>query len=381
MSIYLDNASTSHPKPACVLEAMKYFLEEIGANAGRSAHKKAVEASRMVFETRELVADIIGAENSSRIIFLQNATEALNTAIFGLSLSRGDRVITSSIEHNAVMRPLRFLEKTRGIILDIIQCNRAGFLEADEIRKKITARTKLIVVNHASNVVGTILPIAEIGQIARVHNIPYLVDAAQSIGCLPMDVEKNFIDLLAFSGHKGLLGPQGVGCLYIRENFDLVPLRFGGTGSNSGSEYQPDFLPDRYESGTLNLPGIAGLRAAVKFVLERGISNIHKHIQNLTGELIEQLRKIKDIIIYGPQHKDLQTGVVSINLKGMTPAEAGEILDREFDIAVRVGLHCSPQAHKTIQTFPSGTIRVSLGIFNTVQDVNKFCEALCQIIE
>jgi len=379
MTTYLDNAATSFPKPDSVLEAMSNYFTQIGVNAGRSAYHQAHAASQLVFETREAVAQIIGARDSSRIIFTQNATESLNLAILGLGFNEGDRVITSSIEHNSVMRPLRYLEKEKRIKLEIIKCSTDGQLEPQKIETKITKKTKLIVLNHASNVVGTILPINEIGRIARKYNIPFLVDAAQTIGVLPINVNENNIDLLAFSGHKGLLGPQGIGCLFVRENIELRPLKFGGTGSSSESEYQPEFLPDKYESGTLNLPGIAGLKAGINFILNKGIVNIRNYIQNLTGQLIEQLSQIENVIIYGPKNEKRQTGVVLLNIKNRDPGLVGALLDKEYNIAVRVGLHCSSITHKTIGTFPKGAVRVSIGIFNTTTHINKLCKALCQI--
>lgn len=380
MGIYLDNAATSYPKPEYVLEAIRNYFENIGANAGRSAHKRAYEASKLVFETRETVANLIGIKDSSRIIFTQNATEALNLAILGLVVDKGDQVLTSSIEHNSVMRPLRHLEKEKGITIEIVNCASDGQLNPSDLESKITKKTKLIVINHASNVVGTILPIQKIGEIVHKYNIPLLVDAAQTIGCLPIDVKKDFIDLLAFSGHKGLLGPQGIGCLYIKEGIELKPLKFGGTGSNSESEIQPDLLPDKFESGTLNLSGIAGLKASIEFISKKGVNNIRSRVKNLIGMLIEKLSVIGDVIIYGPKDAELQTGVISINIKGKEPSEIGDLLDRKYDIAVRVGLHCSPQTHKTIGTFPKGTIRLSIGLFNTNEDIDKLCEALCQIV-
>lgn len=378
MDIYLDNAATSYPKPECVIKAMEDYFKNIGANAGRAAHRRSIEASKIVFETRELVANLIGATDSSRIIFTQNATESLNLAILGLRLNKGDEVLTSSIEHNSAMRPLKYLERKQKIKIDVVKCGPDGQLDPESIAARITKKTKLIVINHASNVLGTILPVREIGMLAKKYNIPFLVDAAQTIGFVPMNVIKDHLDLLAFSGHKGLLGPQGIGCLYIKEGIELKPLKFGGTGSNSASLLQPDFLPDKYESGTLNLPGIAGLNAGIRFILKKGIDNISDHIQNLTGILIEKLLKLKGITVYGTRNKNLQTGVVSINIKGIEPSEIGRILDKEYDIATRVGLHCSPLAHKTIGTFPKGTVRISLGLFNTVQEIEEVVKALCQ---
>lgn len=377
--IYFDNAATSYPKPECVFMAVKSYFEDIGANAGRASHRRAHDASKLVFEAREVVAELINVRDSSRIVFTQGATESINLAIFGLRLNEEDHIITSSIEHNSVMRPLRYLEKEKKIMIDIIKCDRSGQLNPSDVESKITKKTKLIIINHASNAIGTILSIKEIGKIARRNNIPFLVDAAQTIGCLPINVEQDNIDLLAFSGHKGLLGPQGIGCLYIGEGIELNPLKFGGTGSHSQFEVQPDFLPDKYESGTLNLPGIAGLKAGIGFILEKGIRNVQTEMQNLTGELIGKLSKIENVITYGPKDEKLQIGVVSINIKGKDPSHIGDFLDKKYDIAVRVGLHCSPQTHKTIGTFPKGTVRISLGLFSTTAHVDRLCDALCQI--
>ncbi|MCK4307707.1 aminotransferase class V-fold PLP-dependent enzyme [candidate division WOR-3 bacterium] len=378
MSIYLDNAATSYPKPDCVLEAMRRYFEDIGANSGRSAHKLAQEASRLVFETREGIAKLVGAKDSSRIIFTLNATDGLNTAILG-SLKEGDGVITTSMEHNSVMRPLRFLEEESGIKVDVIKCSKEGVLEPDDIKKKITQNTRLIIATAASNVVGTIMPIRDIGRIARKHNIPFLVDAAQTVGSFPINVEE--IDMIAFSGHKGLLGPQGTGCLYIKEGIKLTPLKFGGTGSRSEFEIQPDFLPDKYESGTPNLIGIAGLGASVKFILEKGVENIRRKEEKLTEYLLQKLKEIKKVIIYGTQDSRKQTSVVSINIKNMESSDVGDILDRDYDIGVRCGLHCAPIAHKTIGTFPSGTVRISSGYFNTEADIDYLSRAIRKIAQ
>jgi cysteine desulfurase family protein len=375
MSIYLDNAATTYPKPDCVLEAMTDYFRNVGANSGRSAHKPAQKASRMVFETRERITKLIGATDSSRIVFTSNATEGLNLAILGF-LKQDDSVITTSMEHNSVMRPLRFLEKEKGVRIDIVKCSLKGVLDPDDMKKKITTHTRLIAVTHASNVVGTIMPIREIGEIARQHNVPLLVDAAQTAGVLPIDVEKDCIDVLAFSGHKGLLGPQGTGCLYVREGISLAPLKFGGTGSKSEHETQPEFLPDRYESGTPNLVGIAGLGAGVKHVAQEGVENIRRNHRKLADYFLLKLEQITGVEIYGTQNSAKQTSVVSISVKGKEASEIGDILDRDHDIAVRCGLHCSPAAHKTIGTFPKGTIRISPGHFTTEDDIDFLIGAL-----
>lgn len=378
MAIYLDNAATSYPKPKCVIEAMHKYFEDVGANCGRSAHKNSQEASRIVFEARESLARLIGATDSSRIIFTSNATEALNTAILGV-LKEGDEVIASSMEHNSVMRPLRFLEDSRSVVINVVQCSQEGELDPDDVRKMITSRTKLIVITSASNVTGTIMPIREIGKIAREHDIPFLVDAAQTAGCVPLNVTTDPLDIVAFSGHKGILGPQGTGCLYMKEGIDLQPLRFGGTGSRSEFESQPDFLPDQYESGTLNTIGIAGLGAAVNYIRNRSVDSIGAEGQRLTGILLERLSQIDKVTVYGPGDAKGQTGVISITIDGMDPSEVGLELDSRYDIATRVGLHCSPAAHRTLGTFPHGTVRISIGPFNSEDDVDILCGSIEEI--
>lgn len=379
MTIYLDNAATSFPKPPCVIEAMSEFFSLIGANSGRSAYKNAQHSSRMVFEARESIGQLIGIKDSSRIIFTSNATEGLNIAIMGI-LKDGDHVITTSIEHNSVMRPLRFLENTRDVKVDIVPCTSKGTLDPDEVKKRITKETKLIISTSASNVLGTILPIKRIGEIAKEHTIPYLVDGAQTVGTMPVDVEKDRIDLLAFSGHKGLLGPQGTGCLYIREGCKLDFFKLGGTGSESESDLQPEFLPDRFESGTLNLVGIAGLHAAVKHRLNEGIDKTREKEKEITEYLLERLSEIKEVTVFGPRDSNLQIPVVSITTEKRDIGDVGKILDTEFDIAVRCGLQCSPHAHRTMGTFPKGTVRISPGYFNTKEDIDQLIDGFKKIL-
>lgn len=329
-----------------------------------------------MFETREALARTFGIRDTARLIFTGSATEALNLAILGLGLAEGDQVVTSGMEHNSVMRPLRHLEKEKGVKVSVVRGTEDGLLSPDELAAEITGQTRLLVVTHASNVVGTILPISAFGKVARRHNVTFLVDAAQTVGCVPFRVDEDGIDLLAFSGHKGLLGPQGIGCLYIREGIELAPLKFGGTGSRSEQELQPDFLPDRYESGTLNLPGIAGLKAGVEYLNQEGIENIRNRVRQLTATLVRRLSELRGTKVYGTRDESRRTGVVSFNVVGRQPSEIAEILDREHGISVRAGLHCSPQAHRTIGTFPSGTVRVGLGPFNTDEHVDALCTAL-----
>jgi cysteine desulfurase family protein len=292
-------------------------------------------------------------------------------------LNKGDHVITPSMEHNSVMRPLNYLVKEGIIGLSIVPCSKAGEIDLDTLKRSIQKNTRLIAVNHASNVVGTIAPLEEIGKISG--EIPFLVDAAQSAGAVPIDTGVTGIDLLAFTGHKSLYGPQGTGGLFVREGIDLKPLRLGGTGSKSESWDHPDFLPDRYECGTPNTPGIVGLGEGVRFVLNQGVDEIRQHEMTLTRSLLEGLGDIEEITIYGPKTPYEQTPTVSINVKGREASEVAYRLDREFDIMTRVGLHCNPGAHKTIGTFPHGTVRLSMGYFNTQEEVGQVLEALREI--
>jgi len=375
--IYLDNAATSWPKPPEVTEAMVHFMVQVGANPGRSAHRLSVEAARIVYDTREALAELFHILDPLRIVFGYNVTEALNLALRGV-LRPSDHVITSSMEHNAVMRPLRALEE-QGVELSVVPCSPEGFLDPDDLEAAIHPETVLIVLNHASNVVGTILPVAEVGRIAHEHGAVLLVDAAQTAGAYPIDVQALGIDLLAFTGHKSLYGPMGTGGLIVSNRFHLDrlrPLKRGGTGSNSEMEEQPDFLPDKYESGTLNVPGLAGLEVGVRWVLNRGVARIRAHETALTQRLLDGLQSIHGLVVYGTGDAERQIASVSFNIDGMDPAEVGLRLDEEYGIMCRVGLHCSPAAHKTIGTFPSGTVRFGLGAMNTEAEVDVALEAV-----
>jgi len=378
--IYFDNPATSWPKPLQVREAMNRYMEEVGANPGRSGHSLSIEAARIVYETREALSSLFYAKDSSRIVFTLNATESINLALKGL-LKYKDHVITSSMEHNSVMRPLRDLEK-RGIALTVVPCFEDGTLDPGEVKKKIQSTTRIIVLNHASNVTGTLLPVREVGKMAREYNLLFLVDAAQTAGAYPIDVEKDGIDLLAFTGHKSLYGPQGTGGLVIGERInekEMTPLKQGGTGSRSEFEEQPDFLPDRFESGTPNGVGIAGLLAGVQFVLERGVEQIRQHEMTLAQKLIEGLKEIPQVKLYGPRNQGDRITTLSFNLKSLSPSKVALRLEKEFGILCRPGLHCAPAAHHTLGTFPEGTIRFGLGAFNTEEEVNTAIQAVYQI--
>lgn len=377
--IYLDNAATSFPKPEAVYKAVDKCFREFGANPGRSGHKLALEAGRAIYETRELICQLFNIDNPMQIIFTSNATDSLNLAIKGI-LKNGDHVITSSMEHNSVIRPIKTLEEI-GVENTVVQCDKQGFIDVKDIVKAIKENTKMIAITHASNVTGTVMPIDEIGKLAKENNLILLVDAAQTAGVYDIDVKKMNIDMLAFPGHKGLMGPQGTGGLYIREGIDMRQMKEGGTGSKSESLYQPEIVPDRYESGTPNTPGIVGLGAGIKFIIEKGIENIRKHEEYLTDYMLNELKKIDMVNIYGPQDAKKQASVISINIGDLDSSELSFILDKAFDIAVRSGLHCAPLAHKTIGTFEQGTVRFSIGYFNTKEDIDQSIEAIKKICE
>lgn len=375
--IYLDNPATSWPKPPQVKEGMNRFMEEVGANPGRSGHSLSIDAARIIYEAREALSLLFHVKDSSRIIFALNATESINLALKGL-LKSGDHVITSSMEHNSVMRPLRHLEKM-GIALSILPCSEEGLLSPEEMEKHIRSNTRMVVLNHASNVTGTLLPIREVGKIAREHALLLLVDAAQTAGAYPINMENDGIDLLAFTGHKSLYGPQGTGGLVIGENVniqDLTPLKQGGTGSRSEFEEQPDFLPDRYESGTPNTVGIAGLLAGIQFVLGKGVEQIRQDEMRLMEKLIMGIKEIPRIKIYGPERQDERIATISFNFTHLSPSEGAYHLEKEFGILCRPGLHCAPAAHHTLGTFPEGTIRFGLGAFSNEEEIETAIQAV-----
>lgn len=378
--IYFDNSATSWPKPEQVKEAMVTFMDEVGANPGRSGHLLSVEAARIIYDTREAIATLFGVKDPSRVIFCLNATEALNLALKGL-LRPGHHVLTSSMEHNSVMRPLRALEKL-GVELDIVPCSATGNLDPGDLLPRIRPHTRMIVLTHASNVTGTLFAIREVGTIAREHDLLFLVDAAQTAGAYPIDMERDGIDLLAFTGHKSLYGPQGTGGLVVGERVpvhEMVPLKQGGTGSRSESEEHPSFLPDRFESGTPNGVGLAGLCAGVRFVLEKGVRNLRNHEMMLLARLLGRLKALPGLTCYGPEEVDRRIATLSFNITGLTPSEVAYRLEREYGVLCRPGLHCAPAAHRTLGTIPQGTVRLSLGAFNTEEEIETCVEAVSAI--
>lgn len=371
---YFDNAATSWPKPPAVLKAMKRYFDSCGGNPGRSGHRRAIEAGRMVLETRECLAGLLNVQDPARITFTKNATEALNMVV-QMVPQKGGHVVTTSMEHNSVLRPL-MEQKNLGCTVDIVQADTRGSVSPGTIKQRIARNTSLVVCTHASNVTGTIIDIRAVAEVCRTAGVPLLVDAAQTVGVVPIDCESLGIDFLAASGHKGLLGPQGTGFLYVKDSSTLPPLLQGGTGSLSDREFQPDFTPDMYESGTLNTIGIAGLGEGVRYLAKRGVEDIFTH----DGELLELFLRIlgsnPGIHLYGPCEKGKQTGVLSLNIEGVSCSEAGERLDREFGLLTRIGLHCAPMAHKTVGTFPEGTIRFSWGLFTTKRDILVAAQAV-----
>lgn len=376
--IYLDNAATSGKKPDEVYEAVLDALKNASGNPGRSGHQVSLRAGHIVNEARLKCARLIGAEEAERIVFGGNATDALNTAIMGIA-SGCRHIITSSMEHNSVARPLEYLRK-RGVKISKIRTSVDFGTDPDEIRRAITKDTGLVVINHVSNVTGTVNDIEAIGKVCREKGIPFLVDASQSIGALPIDVRAMNIDMLAFPGHKSIMGPQGTGALYIRKGIEISPLKRGGTGSRSELLDQPEDMPDRFESGTLNVPGIAGLCAGIDFINSVGIGNIEEKERKLTEMLIEGLEMIDKVKVFAPAAGLKRGSVMSMTLEGMDPQDVGMILDEAFDIAVRAGLHCAPDAHSSIGTLESGgTVRISPGYFTSEEEIASCVDAVRNI--
>ena len=380
MKVYLDNSATSWPKPPQVAEAITEFLANSAASPGRSAHQMSISAAREVFETRELVAQLFNVPDSDRVIFTSNATHALNIAIYGV-LKKGDHVITTTFEHNSTIRPLRRLERDGVIELTLIGCNNEGSFNNQQLTNSIKPNTRLVCSVHASNVTGDILPIHSIGEICKAKGLLYLVDVSQSAGIIPINMQAQNIDLLAFTGHKKLYGPTGIGGLCIANNALVVePFMQGGTGSRSESEYHPQFYPDALEAGTLNTVGIVGLKAGLNFVISNGLNSIRQKQLELTNRFIDGLKVMQDVTVYRGITESSYLSVVSINVNGKAPSDVAFQLDKEFGIMVRAGLHCAPLVHKSLGTFPQGTVRFSFGFYNTSKDVDYTLNALKKIV-
>ncbi len=372
--LYLDNAATSWPKPPGVPRAMSQAIRSGGGNPGRSGHVKSIQAGRTVLRTRELLAELFHAPDPSHIVFTKNATESLNVVLFGL-LRPGDRVLTTSMEHNSVLRPLSALARS-GVAVEFVEAGRDGLVNPREVADRLRAGMRLAVVTHASNVTGTVNDLAAICAACRERGVRLLVDAAQTAGCIPIDLAEVPLDYLAFSGHKGLLGPQGTGGLFVREESDLPPFTRGGTGSLSDREDQPEFLPDRFESGTLNVPGIAGLGEGAAYLLKQTVERVAEHDRCLRKAFLAALAGDPRVTVFGGTEDIPHTGVVSVGIDGVSPSEAGEELESRFGILTRIGLHCAPRAHRTIGTFPDGTVRLGWGPFTRETDMMRAARAI-----
>jgi cysteine desulfurase / selenocysteine lyase len=382
--IYLDHAATSFPKPEEVYRGMDAFVRSAGANPGRAGHRLAVEAEAMIGETRGLVARLFGCARPERVVFCLNASDALNMAIKG-TLRPGDHAITSVLEHNSISRPLNQLERNGTITLTRLPATADHLIDPDAVTRAMTPRTRLVALTHASNVTGTIQPIAEIGRLVRTRGALFLVDAAQSAGVVPIDVERDTIDLLAFTGHKGLLGPTGTGGLVVGERATVGAWREGGTGGDSSNPFQPEELPYRLEGGTPNVFGIAGLREGVRWVLARGPESVAAHDRGLLKTFLEELGDLGRFQWYGAERNVIESGgagrvgLLAFNLPAMTSSDLAATLDTRHDVAVRAGLHCAPYAHRHLGTFPNGAARVSVGALTTAEEVRGAARALDEI--
>ena len=379
--IYLDNASTSFPKAPTVATAMSDYITNRGININRGSYALAYDVEDIIYTTRQRLNTLFNGHDPSHVIFTQNVTMSLNMVIKGI-LKAGDHVLVSSMEHNAVMRPLtQLLDK--GIAFDIIPCDKTGSIQLESMDSLIRPNTVALIINHASNVCGTIQPLESIGPICKAHNLQFIVDAAQTAGVIPIDVKACHIDALCFTGHKGLLGPQGIGGIILTKEMaqNLTPLIAGGTGSFSHLETMPTHMPDAFEAGTLNLPGIIGLNEGLSYIESQGMENIHNHELALTQAFLEGLQSIDVVNIVGKQNIQDRTAVVSITIDSMDPASIAYELESTYHIMTRVGLHCAPRAHQTLGTYPEGTVRFSFGYANTHEDVETALSALHRILK
>ena len=379
--IYFDNSSTSFPKAPNVGRAMGEFIENGAFNINRGSYEGAYEAGSAVLDTREMLKDLFNCPNSKNVVFTPSVTYSLNFFIKGF-LKPGDHVLVTSVEHNAVMRPLVQMEKL-GVEFDAVPCDEEGGVTADDFRAYIKENTKAIITTHASNVCGTIIPIEEIGALCKEKGLVYAVDTAQTAGILNIDMQKANIDFLAFTGHKGLLGPQGIGGFIASDKLEglIDPVISGGTGSLSDSEEIPDFLPDRFESGTLNLPGIIGLHQALVYLKEAGIDNMRNEKMEITKYFLDKVKEIEGAKVAGKKTVEGRLGVVSIDFEGFDNSIVSFYLSSKYKIMTRVGMHCAPRAHQTLNTFPQGTVRFSFSHFNTEEEVDICIDAIKTILD
>ncbi len=385
--IYMDNSATSFPKPPAVIEAMVDFATDCGASAGRGAYVEAQACGVMLSLCRARIAKLINAESADRIVFTMNCSEGLNIAIRGLlnTAPAGTHAIATAMEHNSVLRPYNALVEQTGLDAEFVPCDsQTGLVDPDDIRKAIRPSTRLISCVHVSNVTGTMQPVDEIGRIAREAGIPYLVDAAQSIGHVPLDVQELGADFVAFPGHKGLMGPLGTGAIYIKPGAEKLckTMKEGGTGTISEQAFQPQTMPDKYEIGSHNAIGLAGLSAGVAWLLEQGVENIRLHDEQLCRLFLELTDDIPELKVYGPRELQHRAGVFSVNIPGISPQELAEKLENDDESAIltRPGVHCAPLAHQTIGTHPTGTCRLSFGPFTTEDHIRKSAEILGKMV-
>ena len=380
MSIYLDNASTSFPKPKEVLDSINNFMINLGGNSGRGSSSSSLKSSHVTYNCRESVAQFFNFNKSENVIFTNNITSSLNILLNSI-VQEGWHVITSTMEHNSVLRPLFKLKEERNIELTVVQADNNGFVAAADIDSAIKDNTKLVILSQASNVTGNIQPLKEIGELCRKKSIYFIIDTARSAGSINVDFKELNCNALAFTGHKGLLGPQGIGGFIIDDDLNDIakPVFVGGTGSMSYSLVQPDFLPDKFESGTLNTPGIAGLYSAINFINKETITAIHTKEMYLSRLLLDDLNNMDYVTLYGPNTTINRLSTFSINLNDMNSNEFSYYLDSKYNIITRTGLHCAPLAHKTIGTENMGTVRISIGYFNTVEDIKSLIDAIYHI--
>ena len=378
MAVYLDNAATSWPKPETVYTAVDHFMREVGCTPGRGGHRREEEAQRIADETRGALAQLFHASDPQGVAFTLNATQAINMALKGF-LRPGDHVVTSSIEHNAMWRPLQALQR-RGVRLTAVPCAPDGTMDPADVEGALRRHTRLVAMLHASNVLGTVLPIPEVAEVAHRHGALLLVDAAQTAGAYPIDMQAMGIDLLAFAGHKGTYGPHGTGGLVLSPAIQLETWMEGGSGVLSRPDTMPEELPMRLEAGTQNAAGLAGLLAGVKFVLEQGVDRIRAHEMALAGRLIERLQAVPGLRVLGPGDLERRTAVVSVTVQDYVPDQLAAVLDKVFDVATRAGLHCAPQAHRVAETLDRGALRFSPGFFTTAQEVDYAVDSLQQAL-
>lgn len=379
--VYMDNAATLYPKAPGTGEAVRHFIEDIGCNVKRGVYKSSLSAEETVFDTRERLCRLFNYDRPENVIFTQNITQSLNFILKGL-LKPGDHCIVTSMEHNAVMRPLTQL-KAAGVEFTRAQCDISGRLKPEDMEKEIRSSTKAVIMTHASNVCGTIMPVCQVAKLCRDRGIEFIVDSAQSAGVLELDFKELNEGAIAFTGHKGLMGPQGIGGFVVGDRLAkaMEPYITGGTGSFSDSEEQPEYLPDKFEAGTPNLPGIFGLNTALKYLEEVGLNSIYARELELTEAFIKGVSEMKAVRLAGLQDTKGRTAVVSLDFIERDNAEIAYLLDSQYGIATRCGLHCAPSAHKTLETFPQGTVRFSFSHFNTMEEISYATDAINKILK